>query len=689
MAVSTRSGSKAVGSAKGGGPQPLDRRRSASAWLGRGPWLAAAALAVIAGCFAAFAMLVWRYESSETQRKLDRELQRYVSAMRTSLLSDFRALQMSGTAEELPGNLSPVVRKIGQERSSVLIIELHRADLPIRRLYVKPGPEAIEILKRPIAAESTAAADASVRRSEVVFAPSYFLALNQADRIGNEVAEAWLPMEVSGGEKNETARVRFVYQLSDFLVDFIPSEFASRTELTLREADGTVLAWGPGLSRGAGLFKSTTIFDLPGNPLVVYANSEDDGPRLIPSLLYALLFLLGLSLVATLFMLLRDMRRRVAAQEQLREAFKFRKAMEDSLITGLRARDMEGKVTYVNPAFCEMVGFRADEIVGLEPPMPYWAPEVRHEYEDRFAQVLAGTITPEGFETTFMRENGERFPVLVYEAPLVDEKGNQTGWMGSIVDLSERREIEALNRLQQEKLERASRLATMGELASVLSHELNQPLSAIASYATGARNLLDNKQPEGLDGALATIQSQAQRAGAIVHRMGDFVKQRQERRDEVDLNLVINALEPLMSLQARPTNTHLNFLLPNDPVIVEGDRVLLEQVLLNLTRNSIEAVSNLPNERNYVHIELTALDSNAKVTVSDRGAGVAPELLDRLFSMYVTTKVDGMGIGLNICRSVVERFGGRLWHEPVAEGGASFIFTMPLCTTQGTLTHDA
>ncbi len=677
MGESSQIDKKALQQPSGSKRRQRDRRRPALSGLGRGPWLAVAALALFAACFAAFAVLVWRYELSETQRKLDRDLQRYVSGMRTSLLGDFRALQMSGNAEELPGNLSPVAQKIGQERSSVVLIELHRPDLPVRRLYVKPGPDSLEILKRPLLPESLAASEAAVRRAEVVFASTYFLALGQTDRIGQEVAEAWLPIQGTESDKVATARVRFVYSLSDFLVDFIPSEFASRTELTLREADGTVLAWGPGLSRGAGLFKSTAIFDLPGNPLVVYANSEDDGPRLIPSLLYALLFLLGMALAGTLFLLVRDMRRRVLAQEQLREAFKFRKAMEDSLITGLRARDMEGKVTYVNPAFCEMVGFRPNEIVGKEPPMPYWAPEVRHEYEERFAQVLAGTITPEGFETTFMRRNGERFPVLVYEAPLIDEQGKQTGWMGSLVDLTERREIEELNRVQQEKLERASRLATMGELASVLSHELNQPLSAIASYATGARNLLDSRHADGLDEALGTIQSQAQRAGAIVHRMGDFVKQREERRDAVDLKLVISALEPLIALQARPTNTQIVFTLPDESIIVEADRVLIEQVLLNLTRNAIEAVAEMPSERNCVQIELSAVDSNARVQVSDRGAGVAPELIGRLFSMYATTKADGMGIGLNICRSVVERFGGRLWHEPVTEGGASFVFTMP------------
>jgi two-component system sensor histidine kinase DctS len=167
----------------------------------------------------------------------------------------------------------------------------------------------------------------------------------------------------------------------------------------------------------------------------------------------------------------------------------FRTAMENSLVTGLRARDLEGRITYVNPAFCQIVGYPAEEIVGKLPPMPYWAPEAMAEYQTRFASVLAGKVTPQ-FETFFQRPNGERVPVLIFEAPLVDNDGKQTGWMGSILDISDRKRIEELNRQQQEKLQASARLATMGEIASMLAHELNQPLAAISSYTTGALNLI-------------------------------------------------------------------------------------------------------------------------------------------------------------------------------------------------------
>src|SRR5690606_3430908 len=166
----------------------------------------------------------------------------------------------------------------------------------------------------------------------------------------------------------------------------------------------------------------------------------------------------------------------------------FRTAMEDSLVTGLRVYDLSGRITYVNPAFCRMVGIPAQDLIGRSPPMPYWAPEVMDEYQERFALRIAGKINTQGFETIFLRRDQERFPVLVYESALVDENGRQTGWMGSILDISDRKRFEDLNRRQQEKLQASARLVTMGELASTLAHELNQPLDAITSYTTGALN---------------------------------------------------------------------------------------------------------------------------------------------------------------------------------------------------------
>src|SRR5690606_7181363 len=156
---------------------------------------------------------------------------------------------------------------------------------------------------------------------------------------------------------------------------------------------------------------------------------------------------------------------RLRAERDLGEALAFRKAMEDSLITGLRARDLRGRISYVNPAFCEMVGFTSEELLGLN-FAPYWPPELSHEYHQRQLKRLAGKAPPsrEGHETVFMRKDGTRFPVLIFEAPLISAQGQHTGWMSAFLDISEQRRMEELSRASQERLQATARLATVGEM---------------------------------------------------------------------------------------------------------------------------------------------------------------------------------------------------------------------------------
>ena len=238
----------------------------------------------------------------------------------------------------------------------------------------------------------------------------------------------------------------------------------------------------------------------------------------------ALVLGLSLGLTALVLLLARDFRRRAQAEAALAEALAFRKAMEDSLSTGLRARDLGGRITYANPAFCAMVGFSADELLGSAVP-PDWPAEQVQVYAQRQALRLApgaaqdpstGRAGRDGFETRFMRRDGERFPVMIYEVPLVDGGGRHTGWMSAVLDVSEQRRVEDLSRQQQERLRAFARLATVGEMTSLLSHELNQPLAAIASYASACLNLAQQPQHPAsghLREALLRIGEQAERAG--------------------------------------------------------------------------------------------------------------------------------------------------------------------------------
>jgi two-component system, LuxR family, sensor histidine kinase DctS len=481
------------------------------------------------------------------------------------------------------------------------------------------------------------------------------------------------------------------YATSAILEEMVPWWFAQDNEIALLDSEENIIERRAAGGPGRGIYTHSRQLDLPGLTLTLHTNSVKSAPKLLPNLLVGSVMLLSVGLLWSLWALWRDITRRIAAEGALRRQIAFRTAMENSLLTGLRARDLEGRITYVNPAFCQMVGIQAEDLVGKAPPMPYWAPEAMDEYQQRFSQVLQGTVTPQ-FETVFQRASGERFPVLVFESPLVDEDGRQTGWMGSILDISDRKRVEELNRQQQEKLQASARLATMGEIASTLAHELNQPLAAISSYSTGALNLIENdaagsdKTKTSLDtGLLKTafekVGAQAQRAGHIIRSVHAFVKKREPIRESVDISEVIDSVLPLVDLQAQRFFVAVQTAVAPDLPQVPADRVLLEQVLLNLTRNAIEAMRDAPPEKRVLRItaglDRMATPPNVVISVIDQGHGIAPEVAARLFSPFFSTKAEGMGMGLNICRTAAEFHGGTLTHETNPLGGTIFRFALP------------
>ena len=288
------------------------------------------------------------------------------------------------------------------------------------------------------------------------------------------------------------------YSLQVLLNETVPWWFAQDNALSLLDREDHVVAQRAAGGPGRGVYTHRRDLDLPGALVALSTDSVMGAPKLLPNLLVGSVIVLALGLVLSLVALWRHISRTLAAEAALRQQMAFRTAMENSLLTGLRARDLEGRVTYVNRAFCQIVGLPEEALVGTKPPMPYWAPEAMGDYEERFRGVLAGTITPQ-FETVYQRSDGVRVPVLVFEAPLVDVYGKQTGWMSSVLDITDRKRVEELNRQQEEKLQASARLATMGEISSMLAHELNQPLAAISSYTAGALNMLERAGAEGAE----------------------------------------------------------------------------------------------------------------------------------------------------------------------------------------------
>jgi two-component system sensor histidine kinase DctS len=293
---------------------------------------------------------------------------------------------------------------------------------------------------------------------------------------------------------------------------------------------------------------------------------------------------------------------------------------------------------------------------------------------------MEGNAPREGFEIRFMRKDGSRFDALVYEAPLIDADGQHTGWMASILDVTARKLAEELARQQQEKLQLTSRLVTMGEMASTLAHELNQPLAAITSYNTGCLNKLESGvfTRDELAGALTKLGVQAQRAGRIIRRVHDFVRKSEPKRAPCDLAEVID--DSIGFIESAAKNRHIRIVREIQGMRPElmADQVMLEQVLLNLMRNALEAMNDQPPERRRLTIKLSQLENQMEIRVIDLGPGIPSEVQEKLFTPFFSTKAEGMGMGLNICRSIIEFHQGRLWVESNPEGGTNFVITLPI-----------
>ena len=394
---------------------------------------------------------------------------------------------------------------------------------------------------------------------------------------------------------------------------------------------------------------------------------------------------MGVFAAAGLWARERQLRRRRAAEEALDDEHAFRRALENSTMVGVRARDIEGQLLYVNPAFCRMVGYTADELIGLKPPMPYWAPEDLERTQRLHDEILAGRPAASGHEFAYRHRDGTRFDVLIIDEPLMDRQGQHRGWIGSVLDISERKRAQEREREQAARLQHTARLVTMGEMATLLAHDLNQPLAAIQSFQTGLLNRLAGAGPtrEDFEPALQAIGRSAEHAGRIIRRVHHFVKKSEPRLEPIELGDVVAETAALLEPELRKVHAHLEIALESGLPRVRADRVLIEHVLVNLIRNAMEAVAGLPVERRRVRVEATPRAGRIEVRVRDSGPGVPEVVAQNLFSPFVSTKAGGMGMGLSICRSIIEVHGGHMRFEPAEGGGAEFTFTLEEAGSDG------
>ncbi len=643
--------------------------------------------------------LVGRYENSEIETRLERDAAEAVLDIKDGLNRNVQSLQALHSIHAKGPDINgwqTLAEALLRERREIMRVEWRNDTLDIQSFSGTPYRQGVfERFGRSnsLSDVSTACA-AALRISSASYSSSYFLP--QSDGMGMEVIDMCLPI-MAGGQL--AGYLLATYGLQSMLSELVSKQLMRGQSLAFTEADGTRLALVGGGARGSQNFVARQLLDLPGTTLVLRLESRLGMPGLFPNVLTALLTAVSLALMVVLFLLARDTRRRLRAEHDLGEALAFRKAMEDSLITGLRARDLSGRITYVNPAFCAMVGLAPQQLLDQSLPSPYWPPELSDAYQQRQAIRLAGSNLPrEGHESVFMRPDGTRFPVLIIEAPLINAAGKHTGWMSAILDVSEQRHNEELSRASQDRLQATARLAMVGEMASLLSHELNQPLAAISSYAVGSLNLLDGTATlhgavgADLQLAIRRIADQAERAGKVIKSVHNFVRRRDQAHVAVAPQTLIDAIMPLVSLQAQKLGVTVVIDIDAGTTQVRCDRTMVEQVLLNLARNGMQAMQitapdmlQMPDMPEVSSRVLTLrvrpgsspLKAWVEFAVIDQGVGISAEIAGKLFTPFFTTRIEGMGLGLSLCRTVVEQHGGLLDFQAVLPRGTMFTFTLP------------
>jgi PAS domain S-box-containing protein len=369
-------------------------------------------------------------------------------------------------------------------------------------------------------------------------------------------------------------------------------------------------------------------------------------------------------------------------QRLWKRSLKIRRLVDANII-GIFIFDAGGRIVEANEAFLKIAGYDHEDLRSGRLRRTDLAPA---EYPDRdecsspSEPNLTGGLRPTEMEYT--RNDGSRVPVLVGAAPFED--GGKEG-VAFVLDLSERKRAEETLRQLEADLAHMNRLSMMGELTASLAHEIAQPFGSAHNNARAALNFLDQKPPDlgEVREALGCIVGDTGRAGNIIERIRDQVKKAPPRKDRFDLNVAINEVIVLARNAITKNSISVQIQFTDGLLLVQGDRVQLQQVILNLVLNAVEAMGAVEAWPRELLISTEQTEANGVlVAVRDSGPGVDPEHVERVFEAFYTTKSSGVGMGLSICRSIIDAYGGRLWADANEPRGAVFKFTLPSAGTK-------
>jgi PAS domain S-box-containing protein len=349
----------------------------------------------------------------------------------------------------------------------------------------------------------------------------------------------------------------------------------------------------------------------------------------------------------------------------------------DANIIGIFIYDLDGRILEANDAFLRIVGYDREDLGAGRIRWTDLTPSDWHERDAQWIREQKRTGLRPPIEKEYFRKDGSRVPILLGAARF-DEGENQG--VAFVLDLTERKRAEAEVREMQVEVAHANRIATMGQLTASIAHEVNQPIAAVVINAEAALRFLGRHPPdlaevrEGLDG----IVKDANRAGDVIGRIRELIKKAPRRKDWVDMNEAIHEVIELTRGEAVKNGASVQTALGEGLPLIEGDRVQFQQVALNVIINAIQAMSDAEGPRELTITTAQAEPNGVLVAVKDTGPGLAPASLAQLFAPFYTTKSGGLGIGLSICRSIVEAHGGRLWATANLPRGAIFHFTVPI-----------